>query len=311
MVVLPSLVIVISILLDRGIGDPRTSLHPVALLGRFIGWWGKPSRYPARLQRVAGTGLGLLSTVLFAIPFFLVDRYAPALLFLILGSILLKFTIGWRSLEEHVQAVVDALGSGLETGKETVSLLVSRDTAHLDREQVLSAAYESMSENLVDSIIAPLFYFGVGALFGLGLTLAAVYRATNTLDAMLGYRDERVRLGGYPARADDVLGYVPARIGGSLLLLYFAVRGRFRPAWKTLRTEASLRPGYNGGIPMAIMAGGTGVRFEKPGVYRMGTGERTLEQGGKDIVRATRGTVLVFGTLLVIAVCLLRWISNV
>jgi adenosylcobinamide-phosphate synthase len=122
--------------------------------------------------------------------------------------------------------VVQALGDGgIDAARARVGMVVSRDTAHLEREHVLSAAYESMTENLVDSIISPLFYFGF-----FGLAGAAVFRSVNTMDAMLGYRDERLRIGWFPARADDVLNFIPARVTGIILLAYFAVKGRFAPS---------------------------------------------------------------------------------
>jgi adenosylcobinamide-phosphate synthase len=180
-------------------------------------------------------------------------------------------------------------------------MMVSRESEGLTREQVLSAGYESMTENLVDSIISPLFFFGLA-----GLTGAAVYRSANTMDAMLGYKDERKDLGWWSARMDDVLNYIPARITGCLLLLYFVHKGRFHQAWQSLLQDRKKRPGYNGGIPMAIMAGGTGIVFEKPGVYRIGPGERSLEAAGPEIVSAVRVVTLVFTGLLIIAVLLLQ-----
>ena len=83
-----------------------------------------------------------------------------------------------------------------------------------------------------------------------------------------------------------------------MLLLYFACKGRFHPAYAALKLDGKKRPGFNGGIPMSIMAGGTGVRFEKPGVYTIGPGERSLEEGGPDIVKAVRVVTLVFSALL-------------
>jgi adenosylcobinamide-phosphate synthase len=185
-------------------------------------------------------------------------------------------------------------------------MMVSRDSSVLTHEQVLSAGYESMSENLVDSIISPLFFFGLA-----GLTGAAIYRAANTMDAMLGYRDERIDLGWCSARMDDIFNYVPARITGLLLLMYFASRGRFHPAYEALKQDGKKRPGFNGGIPIAIMAGGTGVRFEKPGVYAIGPGVRTLEEGGPDILKAVRVITLVFSALLIGTLLLLQILLNI
>ena len=286
---LVAIVLFAALLVDRLIGDPHSTWHPVALIGRFIGWWGKPERYSPKIQRFTGVVLWLVTIVLFATPFYCFATLAPWYLYLFIAPFLLKCCFAWRSLEEHILAVVDALKDGVETGREKVKLLVSRSTANLDREHILSAGYESMTENLIDSIISPLFFF---CLFG--LTGAAVFRAANTMDAMLGYRDERERIGWCAARMDDILNYIPARITALLILLHFAQKGRFSQALRVMRRDGKNRPGFNGGIVMAAMAGGAGVRFEKPGMYRIGDGDRTLDEGGADILEATRMVTLMF-----------------
>ena len=262
--------------------------------------------FPASSQKIAGVAGWFLTVTIFALPFFLFDRFAAWYLSLLIGPILLKICFAWRSLEEHTLAVIDAVGENPEEAKESVARMVSRDTGELSEEQVRSAAYESMAENLVDSIISPLFYFSI-----FGLAGAAVFRAANTMDAMLGYRDDRKRIGWWSARADDLLNFIPARITGLLLLGYFATKGRFHPAYSALRRDARKRPGINGGIPMAVIAGGVGVKFEKPGVYTIGDGGRTLREGGKDVVRAVRATTLLFAFFAGITLVLLQLAFNI
>lgn len=303
--VLQAIVALLAVLVDRAIGDPRTRFHPVALLGRFIAWWGRPVMYPSELQRFAGGAMWLLTASLFAIPFVLAERLLPLAAYVLIAPFLLKCTFAWRSLEEHAQTVREALDRSLEEARELVGRMVSRSTTQLDREQILSAAYESVAENIVDSITAPLFYYLLGELLGgWGLGMAAFYRAANTMDAMLGYRDERERLGWASARMDDLLNFVPARITGALMLAYFTLAGRGREAWAILLRDRRKRPGMNGGIPMALVAGGTGIAFEKPGAYRIGVAERRLEEAGGDLMRHTRAIVLVFISILLAALFL-------
>ena len=202
-------------------------------------------------------------------------------------------------------AVVAALKSGVEYGREQVQRLVSRDTAQLDRDHILSAGYESMTENLTDSIISPLCFFLV-----FGLAGAAVYRAINTMDAMLGYRDERERIGWCAARMDDIANFIPARITVLLLLLWFVLRGTSSDAFRVMREDGRKRPGFNGGIVMAAMAGGTNTRFEKPGVYVIGDGKRTLDDAGSDILAATRAVTLMYAIFAVSALFLLGTAIN-
>jgi adenosylcobinamide-phosphate synthase len=291
--VLSAIIIWLSIAVDRLLGDPPNRFHPTAYLGRFIGWWGIPSLYPQYLERAAGVVGMIVTAFLFTAPFVVFAQYAPFILLIIGTPVLLKLCFAWRCLEEHVTAVRSALATDLSRGREEVRMLVSRETSSLSGEEILSAAYESMSENLVDSIVSPLFYF---ALFGLGG--AAFFRAVNTADAMLGYRDERIRIGWFAARLDDLLGYIPARAAGFLLLCYFWVKGRAGPAYATLIRDAKKRAGFNGGIPLAIIAGGVGVVFEKPGVYTIGDGPRTIEEAGGQIVSAVRAVTIAWAALL-------------
>ena len=163
-----------------------------------------------------------------------------------------------------------------------------------------------MTENLTDSIISPLFYFSLFGLVG-----AAIFRAANTMDAMLGYRDERERLGWCSAHMDDILNFVPARLTVLLLLVYFAFMGKFSDAVRVMHRDGQKRPGFNGGIVMAAMAGGTGIRFEKPGVYTIGDGERTLDEAGSDIIRACRVVTIAFTVLAGSTLILLgSWINS-
>ncbi|MBR1369095.1 cobalamin biosynthesis protein CobD [Methanocalculus chunghsingensis] len=282
------IILILAVFLDRAVGDPHTPYHPVALLGRFIGWWGRPTAYRRSLQRVAGLIFWIATAAIAVIPALLLEWYAPWWLYILIAPVFLKSTFAWRSLEEHAISVEEGLSRGSGEGQRAAGMMVSRKTALLSDEEVRSAAYESVAENLVDSIIAPLFWFAL-----LGLPGAAMYRAANTMDAMLGYRDDRERLGWFSARADDILSYIPARITGCLLLLWFTARRRGREAYLVLRRDAGKRPGFNGGIPMALIAGGCGIRFEKPGSYRIGDCTQSLKTGGRCVIAAVRGATVL------------------
>jgi adenosylcobinamide-phosphate synthase len=304
-IALSVLVLLAALVVDRLFGDPHSAYHPVALLGRFIGWWGRPDLFPPGIQRCAGVVLWLITAVLFALPFYLVAKTAPWFLYLFLAPFLLKSCFAWRSLEDHTLAVVAALKEGVENGRDQVKWLVSRNTAQLDRLHILSAGYESMTENLTDSIVSPLLFFSV-----FGLAGAAVYRTANTMDAMLGYRDERERIGWCAARMDDLFNYIPARITVLLLLVYFIFCGRFLPAVRVMRRDGGNRPGFNGGIVMAAMAGGIGIQFEKPGVYTIGDGERTLDEAGPEVIRVARVITLIAVLIAICTQCLLGALIN-
>jgi len=308
--ILASLVLILALGFDRLVGDPHSPYHPVALLGRLIGLWGIPSRFPLALQRLAGVFFWILTAGIFALPFFLFGWFAPWLVFLLFAPVLLKCCFAWRALEEHAIQVSAALKTGINEGRERVKMMVSRDTANLDPEHVRSAAFESLTENLTDSIVSPLFYYTLLSPVSLGLTGAAVYRAANTMDAMLGYRDERERLGWCSARMDDVLNFIPARITVFYLLAYFLTERTADRAWRVMRRDGKRRPGYNGGIVMAAMAGGCDIRFEKPGVYSLGDGGRSLEEGGPAVIRAVRAVTIGFAATAAGTLILLAWLIH-
>ncbi|WP_048149700.1 adenosylcobinamide-phosphate synthase CbiB [Methanolacinia paynteri] len=290
--VLPVLIIWLSLLADRVAGDPPNRYHPVAWLGRFIGWWGRPAVYPEKTRRFVGFFMGILTAVLFSLPFFILDLYLPVWAAIVVAPFLLKICLAWRCLEEHVASVEKAL-SQEGGGRSEVGMLVSRDPDSLSEEEVLSAAYESMSENLTDSIVSPLFYY---SLFGLGG--AAFFRASNTMDAMLGYRDERIKIGWFPARLDDLLNFIPARLAGLSLVIWFAAKGSLGDAWAVLKRDRKKRAGPNGGVTMSLIAGGCGIAFIKPGVYVIGDKKRSLIEAGADIRDAVRAATIISAIIL-------------
>jgi len=304
-VIIAAIVLPAALIIDRIFGDPHSTLHPVTLLGRVIGWWGRPRKYRPSFQRTAGVVFWVVTVALFALPFIVISSLAPWYLFLVIAPFLLKSCFAWRSLEEHALVVVGSLQHGIDNGREKVAMMVSRDTTNLDREQILSAGYESLTENLTDSIVSPLMFFSV-----FGLAGAAVYRAANTMDAMLGYRDERVRIGWFSARMDDIFNYIPARLTALLLLFWFMTQGRFGPAVRIMRRDGRKRPGFNGGIVMAAMAGGCGIQFEKPGVYLIGDGGRSFDDAGHDIILAVRAVTVMLAVIACSALILLGGLIN-
>ena len=303
-----AIILFCAVVLDRLIGDPRSRLHPVALLGTVIGWWGKTNTYPKRLERITGIVGWLITVLIFILPFLVICLIPETYWYiqLPLAAVLLSFCFASRSLEEHVTAVETALGKGDSAGRAAVQMLVSRDVQKLSTEQIRSAAYESAAENLVDSIVAPIFWFAVfELLFGMGIVGAALFRAANTMDAMLGYTDDRIRIGWFSARMDDVLAWIPARVTGALLILIFVCRKRAGKAVAAYRADHKKRPGFNGGIPMSLIAGGCGVMFDKPGVYTIGVPEQTLEKGGRCIIRTLRETLILFSAVVILTLVLI------
>ncbi|MBP1912606.1 adenosylcobinamide-phosphate synthase CbiB [Thermococcus stetteri] len=279
-------VFILALLWDLALGEPPGKLHPVVWFGRVAGFL--DSRYRRRFpvtDFIAGSFTALI-VISFALMLSFSAFHAPFPLNYLLAVYFLKSSFAIRSLYEHVSRTVT---EDIEEKRRAVSMIVSRDTKILDEAHLNSAAIESLAENLNDSVVAPLFYF---LLFG--LPGAVVYRAVNTLDAMLGYRNERYEFfGKFSARLDDVLNLIPARITA---LLYLPLGGG-----KVLEYYRLARFKLNSDKPIAAMSAVLGVWLEKQGLYRF----PGREPRNEDIERALRVYWLVVGEWVLIVVMLL------
>ncbi len=265
--------ILLALLLDAACGEPPSRLHPVVWMGHFLSWGSRRIPAAPRVAFRRGAGLWLLGLLAcLAVGILLEWLLSP----LGLWGIPLKAFLLWplfsaRLLQEEVGAVETSLLRSLEEGRERLARIVSRDVSELSEAQVRESALESLSENLTDSVIAPLFWFLL-----LGLPGAIAYRFANTADAMWGYRDHREWFGKLAARADDVLNWIPARLTGLLLCPW--------QLWERLSEEARRTPSPNGGWTMGALALRLGIRLEKPGVYVLNPegrlpGPREVAQG--------------------------------
>jgi adenosylcobinamide-phosphate synthase len=260
-------------LIDVTFGEPPSALHPVVWMGRLIGALerrrprGRPGAefaYGVLIVAVtAGVAFaaGLVLTLVARLPWWLA---------LPVGAAVLKTTFSLRGLVRAGRDVQRALASDTAAARASLSALVSR-SPDLDPPLIVSATIESLAENLTDSVVSPLLYY---ALFGLPGALA--YRAINTMDAMLGYRDEREYVGKAAARSDDAANWLPTRLTGLLLVAVSALKGTAGRAWWAFRTQHQPQYGPNKTLAIATMAGSLGVQLRKPGAYALGAADRAL-----------------------------------
>ena len=255
---------------DRLIGEWPNAIHPVVWMGKMTALLERCApRAGRRGKLLFGALIAVLVPTTFAaagMAILAVARPYP-LLQSLTGVLLLKSTFALRALADAAQQVERALEQGA-VGKARLGLqsLCSRDPSALEPPQLVAATIESVAENASDSFVAPLFYY---ALFG--IPGALFYRAVNTLDAMIGYHGKYEYLGKAPARLDDALNFIPARVTAFLLLFAGWIRGRrTRAGLSVWRRDAHLTESPNAGRPMAVMAGLLGVQLEKVGHYRLG-----------------------------------------
>ncbi len=267
--------LLLAVLLDLVFGEPSNRWHPVAWLGKLV----TAGRRLA--QRGSPTDLALYGTFLLLVVVSAATVGAlvlqhliaglPAPLALVLEAWLLKCTFSLRGLVRAVELVRGHLVIGdLDGARRQLAVhLVSRPTESLPAGAIGSAAVESLAENLTDSWVAPLCFFLVAGLPG-----AWAYRAVNTADAMIGYREgELEHLGRATAQLDDALNFVPARLAAwALVAGAWLARQSAVGARRVLARDARLTESPNAGQTMAAMAGALGVTLEKPGHYRLGDG---------------------------------------
>lgn len=270
------LLITLAIGLDLLLGDPRSLPHPVVFIGRMISFLEKCWNRGTDSQRKRR---GFLLTATVVISVWGVSWSVLALLTAInvwLGLAaelwLLATTLAIKGLADAGRAVAVPLANGdLPGARQALSMIVGRDTAALDEAEITRATVETVAENTVDGITAPLFFAMIG-----GAPLALAYKAINTLDSMVGYRNERFENFGFAsARLDDIANWLPARItacclwlGGILLALVANKPLRWRGALRATCQEALRHPSPNAGWPEAMVARLLGVQLGGLNAYQ-------------------------------------------
>ncbi|MCK8485886.1 adenosylcobinamide-phosphate synthase CbiB [Paenibacillus sp. MBLB2552] len=303
--------------LDRLLGDPRWLPHPVVGMGKAIAALEAAIRrlVPPRRYRVAGVLLPLVvAGGGFAVTWALLCLLAQVSPWLAAAveAALIWTTIAAKGLREAGMDVAGHLLRGdLPAARRALGMIVGRDTALLDAPEITRGAVETVAENIVDAVVSPLVY----ALLG-GAPLAMAYRAVNTLDSMVGYKNDKyIDLGWASARLDDIANYIPARL--TALLLYiaaWALRLDARGARRMVRRDAAKHPSPNSGYPEAAVAGALGVRLGGENSYhgvvsfRAYMGDKTRELAPVDVAKtaklmfwAANATVIV-GTAIWIAI---------
>lgn len=309
-----------ALLIEALVGYPdrlvRSIGHPVSWIGRLIGalerYFNRDTAEPVQ-RRALGIITLLLVVTVVAVAAFVLERGLLLLPFGVIGvGFLASALIAQRSLHEHVADVADALEkTGAEGGREAVSHIVGRDTAALDEAGVARAAIESLAENFSDGVVAPVFWMLIAGLPG-----AAVYKAINTADSMIGHRTPRYQAFGWSAaRLDDLVNLPASRLSALLIIAAAAVTksASAAAAWQAVRRDARHHRSPNAGYPEAAMAGALGLALAGPRDYGgvrvddafMGDGRRAADandiRAALGLYRRADGILIAFVAMLAIA----------
>lgn len=301
------LTLVVSLAIDLIYGELPVKIHPVVIIGNIIDFFKK--QFIGIKNRLSGLFVVVcvyLSIYIILYIIYLISSFNLFLLFIIF-SILLSATFSVNMLLKTASDVKDALDVSIEKARQLVSYLVSRDTCELTESFIVSAAIESLSENITDSYVAPIFYFVVfgvvmlihpvdNYLFYL-LLVPMIYRASNTMDAMLGYKTDELKDIGYlPAKIDDVLNFIPSRIAGLFIVASaYLLRLDGKNAFAMMMRDARKCPSPNSGYTMATTAGALNIQLVKKGTYILGDDNKSITKDDiSAAVKLSRLTIVLF-----------------
>ena len=261
--------IIAAFILDIIIGDPQWRYHPVRLIGKFV----ENLEHVLRRLPIPERPAGILLTMSITGPVWLLSSVVMLVTGqwccfcgIISGVIIIYFSISIKSLADEAKKVMHFLKKNdLIKARKALSQIVGRDTAHLNDEQIIRACIETVAESTVDGVLSPLLFAFMG-----GPSAAMAYRAVNTMDSMVGHKDEKyLRFGWASARLDDIANYLPARISAVLIPVaaFFCGYSPVRSLRIAIR-DGRKHESPNSGIPEAAMAGALGVQLGGPSSYQ-------------------------------------------
>ena len=307
-----------AILIDLIFGDPKNRYHPTAWIGTLIAKFTPLAKHQNSIfEKIGGVliiviissiVILLLLSLDFGISLIFTD-YISLVVSVLVGIMLLKSTIAIRGMEKHAINVLESLeNNNLNMARNHLSMIVKRNTTNLDKNHVLSGVLESISENTVDGITGPMFYY---AFFG--LPGAFFYRIVNTADSMIGYKNDLFKnLGWFTATCDTILNYIPSRLTGLMMIISAALlHNNWRHSYKIMMRDGKKTESPNAGYPMAALAGALETKFEKINHYKLGDGEIILTKqhviSAINIMKLT--SVLFFGIITVPIILILSFIG--
>ncbi|AFS81930.1 cobalamin biosynthesis protein [Candidatus Nitrosopumilus sediminis] len=314
MIIESLLIIGIALLLDFKFGDPKNKYHPTAWIGSFLAKLIPITKNKnSTIEKFGGACVVIITLFMvillllalnIGISLITVD-YVSLIVSVIVGALLLKSTIAIHGMEKHARSVIESIDEkNLDMARNNLSMIVKRNTTNLDKDHILSGVLESISENTVDGITGPMFYY---ALFGLPGAFA--YRVINTADSMIGYKTDIFKnVGWFAATCDSILNYIPSRLTGLIMIISAAIlQNNWKESYKIMIRDGKKTESPNAGYPMAALAGALETKFEKINHYKLGDGETMLtkEHVHSAIAIMKLTSLLFFGIITIPIICVL------
>ena len=310
--------LIFSLIVDTIIGELPSKIHPVVIMGSIITFFKK---YLIKIKsKISGLLLILTTTciICFILYLFNLLYYFNDIIYYIIFILLLSSTYSIKMLLETATNVEDDLNDGIDKARKSVSYLVSRNTDELTESFIVSATIESLTENITDSFVAPVFYYFIVCLITLSfntnfiylLSIPMLYRLYNTLDAMVGYEtDELKNIGYFPAKLDDLLNYIPSRIAGIYVVLSaYLLKLDGKNAFKIMMRDARNCPSPNSGFTMASTAGALNIQLNKKDTYILGDSNKDIVSSDiSKAVKLSKLSIILF-TLTVILLIILFYV---
>jgi adenosylcobinamide-phosphate synthase len=305
------LFLIIALIIDLIISDPNWITHPVVIIGGLITFLEKHLQKERDGTLAAKLKGGFLVIIVLLVSYFISNYIIQQSLRLneyfayFIEIILLSLMLALKGLIKAGKEVYLALKiNNLEQARKKVDLIVGRDCSQSSRQEVIRAVLETLAENTSDGILAPAFYYLLG-----GLPLAVTYKAVNTMDSMLGYKNDKyINFGYAAAKTDDFFNYIPARITAFLIIAAsFLLDFDFKSAFKTVLNDAAKHPSPNAGYPEAAAAGALSLRFGGINYYqgeesfRAYIGQKKKKFEANDILKLNKIIYYTVGLFIILA----------
>ena len=306
------LLVFFALVLDLVIGDPKNKFHPTVWIGCIIARLTPYAKSSSKnLEKLGGIFIilipcGIVVSLIISLDIginLITLDYLSIIISVIVGGILMKTTIAIKGMEKHALAVSKFIEQDdILSARDNLSMIVKRNTKNLDKNHVISGVLESISENTVDGVTGPLFYFAI-----FGLPGAFVYRVINTADSMIGYKTNIFKnVGWFGANCDNILNYIPSRLTGFLMIISAMILGHnWKKSYEIMIRDGNKTESPNAGYPMAATAGALGVKFEKIDHYSLGDGSISFTQDHiKSAISIMKITSIMFCGIVVVPIIL-------